>query len=165
MSAIEYTLFEHVAQLFSGDILPINMKIRDGHIVKRVPGKGIGLFAAIDYKPGDFIIEYVGKPISTELADTLTTRYLFDLENGTTIDGSPRHNTARYINHSCDPNCEVEADQKQNRLFIMACEPIKAGEELSIDYGDEYYKEFIVDNGCRCPAVEHRNIHLDIPND
>jgi len=114
------------------------------------PGCGLGLFAAEAVKKEAFIIEYVGKKIPTVIADTLSTKYLFDLENGWTIDGSTRTNTARYINHGCEPNVEAELDEDQGRIFIYATRDIKPGEEFLIDYGDEYVDEFIKPYGCKC---------------
>lgn len=121
--------------------------------IRDTPEKGQGLFARVPFKKGDFIIEYVGIPLDTDYADTLHTRYLFDLENGTTIDGSPLSNTARYINHSCDPNCEAFLEDAH--IMIYAFKPIKVGDELSFDYGSDYYDEFIKPYGCRCTAKKH----------
>lgn len=112
------------------------------------PGKGLGLFAQTSFEPGERIIEYIGEKLPTAVADTLSTKYLFDLGNGFTIDGATRKNTARYINHSCDPNCEAE--QQGERIFIHALQHIEAGEELTFDYGDEYFDEFIRPHGCKC---------------
>ena len=111
---------------------------------------GLGLFAHTPIKKGNFILEYTGTRISTALADILTTRYLFEIDETWTIDGSPRSNTARYINHSCKPNCE--ANIKKGKIMIYAIRPIVPHEELSMDYGDEYFDEFIKPHGCRCGA-------------
>ncbi|MBM3261342.1 SET domain-containing protein [Candidatus Kaiserbacteria bacterium] len=121
---------------------------------KAASGSGHGLFATVPIKKGDFILEYTGKKIPTDVADALTTRYLFHINDTWTIDGSPRSNVARYINHGCDPNCEVEMDGE--RLMIYAIKNIAKGEELSFDYGAEYYDEFIKPGGCKCMAKTHR---------
>ena len=113
-------------------------------------GAGKGLFAGEALKRGDFIIEYVGKKIPNSIADDLGTRYLFDLENGFTIDGSPMSNTARWINHACEPNVEAELDEEEEKIRILAMHDIEPGEELTIDYGDEYVKDFITPHGCKC---------------
>lgn len=115
--------------------------------------KGKGLFARVPIKKDEFIIEYTGKHLPTEVADTLGTRYLFDLENGTTIDGSPMSNTARWINHSCDPNCE--AYNEEDHIMIYACKDIAPGEELTFDYDQDYFDTFLADN-CRCGSAKHR---------
>ncbi len=111
-------------------------------------GAGKGLFAEDAIRKGDFIIEYTGKRILTKIADTLGTRYLFDLENGYTIDGSVMSNRARWVNHSCDANCEAELDD--GHIYYYATRAIAPGEELTIDYGEEYFKEFIEPKGCKC---------------
>lgn len=122
-------------------------------IRKSKPGTGRGLFAACDIKKGDFILEYTGKKIPTPFADTLKSRYLFEIDEIWTIDGSPRSNIARYINHSCDPNTEAEI--RDGRIMIEAKRDIKKGEELTIDYDTEYFDEFIRPVGCRCEAATH----------
>ncbi len=128
-------------------------KKTDGRFVvrKSAAGKGQGLFALKPIKKGDFILEYIGRKIPTALADTLTTRYLFEIDEKWTIDGSERSNAARYINHSCDPNCEVYIEK--SRIMIYAVKNIAVGEELSYDYGDEYFDEFLRPVGCRCGSA------------
>lgn len=122
---------------------------------KKTPGKGIGLFARVPIARGDFIMEYIGKKIPTPIADTLSTRYLFEIDKTWTIDGAARSNAARYINHSCDPNCEAEI--RDAHIMIYAIKDIRKGEELSFDYGKEYFDEFIKDAGCRCGAQKCRS--------
>ena len=112
------------------------------------PGLGRGLFAARDMEKGNFIVEYSGRRIASKYADTLSTRYLFELDDEWTIDGSSRANVARYINHSCVPNAEgIVLD---GRVLIHAARDIRADEEITIDYGDEYFDEFIKPLGCKC---------------
>lgn len=110
--------------------------------------KGKGLYALKDFEFGEYLLDYTGKKITTKLADTLDTKYLFELDREWTIDGEDESNTARYINHSCDPN--VEAEVAGDRIMIHAARDIEAGEELTIDYGDEYFDEFIRPYGCMC---------------
>jgi SET domain-containing protein len=94
-------------------------------------------------------LEYVGPIISTEEADKLRgARYLFELNSKWTINGAARSNLARYVNHSCAPNCE--SVQNGKRIFIKVQKPINPGEELTYDYGEEYVDEFIAPHGCRC---------------
>jgi uncharacterized protein len=109
---------------------------------------GLGLFATRDYKKGERIIEYVGRQISTREAYTSRSRYLFEVNRRKTIDGMARSNLARYINHSCRPNCEPEIER--GRIFIDAIKNIRAGEELTYDYGKEYFDDYIKPQGCRC---------------
>ncbi|MBI5470250.1 SET domain-containing protein [Candidatus Kaiserbacteria bacterium] len=101
-------------------------------IARSGPGKGLGLFARTDIRAGSFVVEYTGNRIPTKEADALPTRYLFEIDKKWTIDGSPRSNIARYINHACEPNCE--ADVQGSRIMISALRDIEAGEELTFDY-------------------------------
>ena len=120
-----------------------------GLIVKRsAPGRGLGLYTETAIKRGSFVIEYTGHLILTSVADTLKTKYLFEIDEKLTVNGSHRGNVARYINHACEPNCEAEIDG--TRIMIYAKKNILAGEELSYDYGDEYFNEFIKPYGCKC---------------
>ncbi len=112
--------------------------------------KGKGLYAKQDFEFGAYLIDYSGTKITTKLADTLETKYLFEINKKWTIDGESESNTARYINHSCDPNVEAEVDEDDCRIRIHAARDIEAGEELLIDYGDEYFDEFIRPFGCLC---------------
>ncbi len=100
-------------------------------------------------KKGDCIIEYVGDILTTD--DEVNARggqYLFEVSSKKTIDGSVRSNIARYINHSCRPNCEV--DIIKGRVFVYAKRAIKPGEELVYDYGKDFFNEYIKPKGCRC---------------
>ncbi len=111
---------------------------------------GLGLFAEEPIKRGTWIIEYVGKLINgrKEVEEYPENKYLFETSAVRMIDGSARSNTARYINHSCKPNCEV--DIIGGRVFIKSIKRIEAGEELNYDYGEEYFDEYIKPYGCRC---------------
>jgi uncharacterized protein len=120
---------------------------------KARPGMGYGLFATSALRKGDFIIEYEGRRIPTPEADSSKSRYLFEVDREWTIDGSVRSNIARYVNHSCKPNCE--ADLRDGRILIYASRDIEKGEELSIDYGEEYFDEFIKEEGCKCTHCSH----------
>lgn len=112
------------------------------------PGAGLGLFAKELIKKGEFIIEYTGEILTGKASDEASGKYLFEVSSKKTIDGKGRENIARYINHSCRPNAEVEI--KKGRVFIYAKKNIKPGEEISYDYGKEYFDEYIKPNGCKC---------------
>ena len=114
-----------------------------------------GLYASQSIKSGKVVIKYKGKIITKKETDTNPKYdndkaiYLFNLNKRYDLDGDFKYNTARLINHSCNPNCEVEG--KGLKLWIVAIRDIKKGEELSYDYGfgyDEDYKQFV----CRCGA-------------
>jgi SET domain-containing protein len=111
---------------------------------------GFGLKTLRDWKKGDLVIEYTGKKIRNEAADAHANRYQFDLDKTWTIDGSPRSNIARYINHSCRPNCEAVHYTDVNEIGIEAIRSIKAGEELTYDYGKDHFDEYIKPYGCKC---------------
>lgn len=109
---------------------------------------GLGLFATRVFKKGERIIEYFGREISKEEEYTSKSKYLFEVNSRKTIDGTQRDNFARYINHSCKPNCEPNI--VKGRVWIDAIKNIKPDEELTYDYGDEYFNEHIKPFGCRC---------------
>ncbi len=112
-----------------------------------------GLFASKKIKKGTKIIYYIGKIITKKQTennpkfDNEKAIYLFNLNNRYDLDGDFSYNTARLINHSCDPNCEVEG--KGLKLWISSIKDINKNEELTYDYGfsfDENYKDF----PCKC---------------
>jgi hypothetical protein len=109
---------------------------------------GLGLFAAQEIPKGRFIIEYRGKTVSDEKAQKVGGRYLFDLGNGRNILGGTHRNTARYANHSCRPNCE--ARQIGRRVFLFSVKRIAEGDEITYNYGKEYFNTLIKSHGCRC---------------
>ncbi|MDC2983786.1 SET domain-containing protein-lysine N-methyltransferase [Candidatus Pelagibacter sp.] len=112
-----------------------------------------GLFASKNIRKGTKIIYYTGKIITKKQTennpkfDNDKAIYLFNLNNRYDLDGDFTYNTARLINHSCDPNCEVEG--KGLKLWISSIKDINKNEELTYDYGfsfDENYKDF----PCKC---------------
>ena len=109
---------------------------------------GLGLYTFSPIKKGECIIEYKGRTITKEEETTIVSQYLFLINKHKTIDGQARSNTARYINHSCAPNCEIE--YYKERVWIMAKRNIKPGEELTYDYDTEFFDEYIKPKGCRC---------------
>jgi SET domain-containing protein len=111
---------------------------------------GLGLFARVAIKKGQFIVRYSGRKITTEVADQLDTRYLFEVNSRWTIDGASRRNRARYINHSCRPNAEVYF--VKHVIKIRAIKNIKPGDEITYHYGRDYFDSFIKAVGCRCKA-------------
>jgi SET domain-containing protein len=118
---------------------------------------GLGLFAGEAIPKGKCIIEYVGRVISKEEELNSRSQYLFEVTKNKTIDGTARTNTARYINHSHRPNCEVEIYKA--RVYVFSKRNIKEGEELSYDYGKEFVDEHIKPKGCKCvKCVENKTI-------
>ena len=109
--------------------------------VRRSGVHGKGVFALQPIRKGETIVEYTGEIISWKEADRrhphdpdnpLHTFY-FTLESGKVIDGLYGDNAAKWINHSCAPNCE--ADEEDGHVFIKALRRIEPGEELNYDYG------------------------------
>lgn len=115
---------------------------------------GLGLFATEPIKKGAFIVEYWGKRIPNKLADELNTKYLFEVNSRWTIDGSDRRNLARYANHGCRPN--AESDIIRGIVKIRARKNIKPGEEITYDYGKDYFASFIKKLGCKCDACVNK---------
>ena len=111
---------------------------------------GLGLYATEPIRTGKFIIEYWGPLVRWDDVDNLQSKYLFDLNTRWAIDGSPRRNTARYINHSCKPNAEPYG--VKGKIKIYARRTIQPGEEITYDYGKEYFDEFLKPIGCKCKA-------------
>ena len=120
-------------------------EVREGR-----PGTGLGLFARTNIKKGEFIIEYTGTKIPTATADESESRYLFEIDDVWTLDGPVPENTAGYINHDCYPN--VEAEIEDGKINIYAQKDIRPGEELTIDYDQEYFDEFLKPIGCKCAS-------------
>ena len=81
-------------------------------------------------------------------------RHGFEINDRWTIGGSNRRNVARCINHSCRPN--VETDVKKHKVVVTAIRTIKPGDEITYNYGRNYFNAFIKPTSCRCMACEHR---------
>ena len=118
-------------------------------VVKRA-NSGLGLFANKDFKRGKFIIEYIGDHISHNEADIRGGKYLFTINKEVVIDGKNRVNIARYINHGCDPNAEAESDDDEVKIRIYAKKNIYTGDEITLDYGKEYWEDHIGKKDCKC---------------
>jgi SET domain-containing protein len=110
------------------------------HIVKSSPIHGRGVFARRLIPAGTRIIEYRGERVPWHEAERrkddqgpLNLTYFFSLSDGRVIDGGSRGNDARFINHSCEPNCEAY-EHEDGRVYIYALQDIARGEELSYDY-------------------------------
>jgi uncharacterized protein len=126
-------------------------------VVKRACA-GRGLFTLEVIAKGACIAEYTGRTLKEAEWCTSRSRYLFEVTAKKTIDGWNKKNLARYINHSCRPNCEIEI--RKRRVFVMAKRAIKPGEELAYHYGKDYFDHEIKPIGCKClkcrPATKGR---------
>ncbi len=131
---------------------------------------GRGVFAVQDIAEGETIIEYVGEVVTWDEAqdrhphdpkDPNHTFY-FHVDADRVIDAKYGGNSSRWINHSCDPNCE--ADEENGRIFIKALRNIKAGEELNYDYGliieERYTPKLKAEYPCWCGARNCRGTLL-----
>jgi hypothetical protein len=121
----------------------------------RKTATGLGLFATRPYAKGDFVIEYTGTLLSNEDADRKGGRYLFRVNSRWTIDGTARENKSRYINHSCEPNCIAYTRGKKVRIYALTA--IGPGQELTYDYGKEYFDAYIRPKGCLCEACRRKS--------
>ena len=112
---------------------------------------GLGLFATAPIDKGAFIIAYRGRRITNAEAERLEargSRYMYEINSRWTIDGSNRRNIARYANHSCRPN--AESDVVKGNMILRAIKTIKPGDEITYDYGKEYFDIFLKPVGCKC---------------
>lgn len=119
---------------------------------------GLGLFATKKIKKGTKIIRYMGPLLDSrnKKHDAVDNKYLFEINNRWTIDGSTRKNTARYINHACRPNAESDVNARKRRVIIRAIKTIQPGEEINYDYGTDYFKIFLKPIGCKCDHCEKK---------
>ncbi|MDR0770944.1 MAG: SET domain-containing protein-lysine N-methyltransferase [Burkholderiales bacterium] len=128
---------------------------------------GRGVFAACDIKKGTPVIEYKGDRMTWNEAlelpasdpDNPSHTFFFELSDGNVIDGGSGSNAARWINHSCDPNCESFEDEN-DRVWVQAIRDIAKGEELSYDYklsvDGKLKKKELEDYICRCGSEKCR---------
>jgi SET domain-containing protein len=135
--------------------------------VRDSPVHGRGVYATRRIPKGARIIEYTGKRMAWADApneDDDPHTFIFGLDNGQVINPEIDGNEARWINHSCDPNCE--AIGKDDRIFICAMKTIRAGEELSYDYALELdepiTKKLEAEYKCHCGTARCRGTMLDI---
>jgi len=131
---------------------------------------GKGVFAVQDIAEGETIIEYVGEIIDWAEAERRHPHdpkdpnhtFYFHVDEDHVIDAKVGGNSSRWINHSCDPNCE--ADEVNDRIFIKALRNIKAGEELNYDYGliidAPYTKKLKAEYPCWCGSKNCRGTLL-----
>lgn len=138
--------------------------------VRRSRLHGRGVFALRRIRKGTRIIEYLGDRVSHREADRRYEHkdvsdnhtFLFIVDRGIVIDGGANGNDARFINHSCDPNCESVIDER--RVFIEAVRTIHPGEELTYDYqiGRDRNDPPNIDDifACRCGAERCRGSML-----
>lgn len=129
------------------------LKVRRSH-------SGRGLFTESPIPKGACIIEYIGRPATKRQFEENRGKYLFWTSNTSMIDGNIPANKARFINHSCVPNCEIEIANR--RIFIVAKRSIQPGEELNYDYDTEYFEMYLAGH-CRCEkCTKKREVRKNI---
>jgi hypothetical protein len=138
--------------------------------VRRSGVHGKGVFALQDLAEGETLIEYVGEIISWDEAqdrhphdpEDPNHTFYFHVTEDRVIDALHGGNSSRWINHSCNPNCE--ADEDNDRIFIKAIRNIQAGEELNYDYGliidEPYTKKLKAEYPCWCGSANCRGTLL-----
>jgi SET domain-containing protein len=119
---------------------------------------GLGLFATEPIKKRAFIVEYKGPRLTNEESAKLEARgnrYLYEINSRWTIDGSSRKNLARYANHSCRPN--AESHRVNGKVILRAIKIIQPGDEITYNYGRDYFQNVITPAGCKClKCIEKR---------
>ena len=119
---------------------------------------GLGLFAIREIKKGELIVRYRGPKIRNEEADRRADRgnkYLYEVNNRWTIDGTNRKNVARYANHSCRPNAESDV-LRGHKVVIRAIKKIQPGQEILYDYGKDYFDLILKPLGCKCDKCHEK---------
>jgi SET domain-containing protein len=119
---------------------------------------GLGLFANKHFRKREYIVRYRGPLVPNPEAERMEargSRYLFEINSRWTIDGSSRWNRARYVNHSCRPNAEA-VERRGPSIVYVARRRIKPDEEITVDYGKDYFLSFIGKNRCRCDKCRER---------
>jgi len=116
---------------------------------------GLGIFATEPIKKNTYIAEYLG-PLMTnkECDETRENLYWFEVNSRWTINGKSRKNVARYFNHSCRPNSDPMIRDK--RIRIKTIKNIAAGDEITYDYGKEYFNAYIKPHGCQCDKCREK---------
>ena len=112
---------------------------------------GLGLFATEPIRKRTIIVEYKGPRLTNEQAEKLEardSRYLYEINSRWTIDGSSRKNIARYANHSCRPN--AESHRLNGKVVLRAIRTIYPGDEITYNYGRDYFLNVITPRGCKC---------------
>ena len=123
------------------------IKMKSRIAIKRTTS-GLGFFTLVSIPSDKKIIEYIGPILTKQEADKKGGKYLMTIDKEYFIDGSPRSNLARYINHSCQPN--AKAYRTGQRVWIWSTKAIEAGEEITMNYGKKYFEDFIKPVGCKC---------------
>ncbi|TSA14113.1 MAG: SET domain-containing protein [Betaproteobacteria bacterium] len=147
-----------------------NSKRRRRFVVRNSGIHGKGVFALISIPAGTRLIEYTGERLTEAQVDKRYARddsthtFLFSLDDGMVIDASTGGSSARWINHSCAPNCEAVDDA--DRIYIETLRAIRPGEELSYNYRIELEERHTPEMKrlyqCRCGARRCKGTILNV---
>ena len=132
---------------------------RKRHLKIKRTKSGFGLFTERDIARDDFVIHYSGERITPKESDRRGGRYLFTVNRKLVLDAKDHKHIARYINHSCRPNCLVEIDEKNESIDIYAKRFIPAGSEITYNYGKKYWEDFIGPKHCTCEKCVENGRH------
>ena len=139
--------------------------------VRRSGVHGQGVYATSPVRKGAKIIEYTGRQLPWKEAIDLPPHrpddpyhtFFFSLDNGNVIDAGVDGNEARWINHSCDPNCET--NEEDDRIFVYALRSLKPGDELFYDYkivpAERRTKKLEQEFACRCGTAKCRGTMIE----
>lgn len=132
---------------------------------------GHGVYATAPIRKGARIIEYTGRRLPWEKAMDLPPHnpddhyhtFFFSLDNGDVIDAGTGGNEARWINHSCDPNCETQ--EEDDRIFVYSLRALRPGEELFYDYkivpAERRTKKLEREFACHCGTAKCRGTMME----
>ncbi len=146
--------------------------LADGRLeVRRSGVHGKGVYATAPIRKGTRIVEYTGRHIPWKEAMELPPHrpddpyhtFFFSLDNGDVIDAGVGGNESRWINHSCDPNCET--NEEEDRIFVYALRTLRPGDELFYDYkivpAERRTKKLEKEFACRCASAKCRGTMLE----
>jgi len=152
--------------------MPTPSRSKKPYSVRNSGIHGRGVFATRTIRKGTVIVEYRGRRTTWEAAieqpdsdpSNPTHTFFFSLSDGRVIDAGRRGNAARWINHSCAPNCLTFEDD-DGRVFIESRRTIRAGDELTYDYrlqvDERVTRKLRAEYACRCGAKRCRGTLLD----
>jgi len=152
---------------------PGRSRARSPYVLRRSAKHGVGAFAAVPIRLGTRIIEYTGERITHAEADARYDdeamerhhTFLMIVNRRWVLDAAVGGNDARFINHSCDPNCVAWIVGK--KIWIDATRTIEAGEELGYEYEYDFEPQYTVEDlefyGCQCGSPKCRGTIVDVP--
>uniref|UniRef100_A0A0N4Z6J0 SET domain-containing protein n=1 Tax=Parastrongyloides trichosuri TaxID=131310 RepID=A0A0N4Z6J0_PARTI len=126
----------------------------------KTENKGFGLRTHVDIQPDEYVLEFTGEILTTNnYKERKVQGYALQIQPGFVIDGGGKGSLARFLNHSCDPNCKIERWNVNGsyRFAIFSIKQILIGEELTVDYS-EYWVKRKEDTICKCESKKCKGI-------